>query len=78
MVKKFRNREKPKPHKAKPKFTLQANLFEQQHIKPCLKQYRQAMKTKRYEEAGKAFAKLQTLRKEHRLLLARKEKIRLR
>lgn len=78
MVKKRRNREKPKRHRAKPKFTLRAHLFDQQQITPCLKQYRQAMKTKRYEEAGAAFAKLQKLREEYRLLLARKEKVRIR
>lgn len=78
MVKRRRNHPKAKRHQAKPRFTLLANQFHQQQITPCLKKYRQAMKAKRYKDAGEAFATSQQLYKEYRLLLARKEKIRIR
>lgn len=78
MAKKRRNREKENHRPKKQRFTLQANRFYKEQIAPCAKTYRKAMKAKQYQEAADSFSKLQALRQEHRLLLARKQKIRIR
>ncbi|MBA4495014.1 hypothetical protein ACFO25_02060 [Paenactinomyces guangxiensis] len=78
MAKKKRShREKKANRPPKPRFTSKANIYHSEVVAPLEKAYRQAMRTGNYEEAGHFFKETTEARKEHRLLLHRKELVKI-
>ncbi|RAL26549.1 hypothetical protein [Thermoflavimicrobium daqui] len=77
MAKKKRSREKQKNKPTKLKYTLIAHQFHKETIAPLVKQYRRAMCLKNYDAARDFFQQLTEARQHHRLLLHRKEKVRI-
>jgi hypothetical protein len=75
--KKTISREKQPNRPPKPHYTLKANLYYRQVIAPLVKAYQQAMGAKNYEEAEKIFNQIREEKKHHRLLLHRKEMVRI-
>lgn len=61
----------PKPH-----YTNRAHLYYQEEVAPIEKSYQQAMKMGNYSEAVKFYEALQVAKKEHRILLSRNERVR--
>ncbi|TCS92405.1 hypothetical protein [Hazenella coriacea] len=61
----------------KPKFTLKAHLYHRDVVAPLERKYRHAMKSKNYELARKIFEQIRDRKEEHRLLIHRKEKVRM-
>lgn len=75
--KKRNNREKAANRPRKPRYTLEANLFYRDMIAPLQRKYHTAMRMKNYEEAGRLFKEIAQGKEQHRLLLHRKEKVRI-
>lgn len=61
----------PQPH-----YTNRSHLYYQEEVVPIEKSYRQAMRIGNYSEAIKFYEALQVARKEHRILLNRNQRVR--
>lgn len=75
---KVATKEKQMNRPPKPKYTYKAHFFYKETIAPLERAYRQAMGAGNYIEASKLFNQITAARQEHRLWLARKEKVRIR
>ncbi|WP_181736880.1 hypothetical protein [Thermoactinomyces mirandus] len=62
----------------RPKYTSRANIFDHEVLAPLTKKFRQALKSKKYEEAQMLYKEIVEARKQHRLWLDRHEWVKIR
>ncbi|MFC7441005.1 hypothetical protein [Laceyella putida] len=68
-------KEKKTNNPPKPRYTNQANLFYRDVIAPLEKRYRQSLQARDYEGARRLLREIEAVRREHRLLLYRNERV---